>query len=652
MSGFSKGAEAPAARAHTQTQSAFDLSELCCPLTKKVMVDPVILKDDGVTYEREAIEEWISGGGKNKLTPSGSRLTTGKLIVNVSMLDAIEASGLEARGGGGGGSNLVVPLCAFSDMKDAAKRKNSAEIDKEISKAKGRGSGGAREIKGISKNAFKNLTEGLQVQNHHNNSQIEVEHLSREISDTIIEGDGDQRVMKELSKSGRHVHTTWLNHSLACCMVGGANSKSGSSLSVQGLFNGFEIMSETPLMDTGARAPSKILTMASAADFPDYLVTAGQEKAIRVWRWIESEEEEDDTIRSGVGVGGVGGRAGVEDSPPKNSRSKSFFDNLFDRKPKGSGSRAAKTEVLTATTTNNPSDLGRWVESAFIDVASTNDWINCVKMNSSGSTIFAAGRKGEMSIFRNGAGDSPIGNNWSNKATVMTNSKRNKVSCLEIDSAHCAWAATSDSTVIKIFDVERTGHVNKPVTILGNEFDDAQHKRNITAIGVDGDGVFGPSGLMASGDAKGAILGWDARSRNTAPVRTFSAPPSDAAVIGLSLSGNKMFAASSNGSVIVIDLRTFETLETLSGEDSSSSKYVGVCTTFHETGVSRTVCSTDGILKTWTEEEEEEDEEGWMYNEIKLEGIKVSCCVDVSISASRKKSKSTGEEFVGVVKDG
>eukprot|EP00519_Triparma_laevis_P009701 CAMPEP_0182502094 /NCGR_PEP_ID=MMETSP1321-20130603/12746_1 /TAXON_ID=91990 /ORGANISM="Bolidomonas sp., Strain RCC1657" /LENGTH=94 /DNA_ID=CAMNT_0024706899 /DNA_START=102 /DNA_END=383 /DNA_ORIENTATION=- len=94
MSGFSKGAEAPAARAHTQTQSAFDLSELCCPLTKKVMVDPVILKDDGVTYEREAIEEWISGGGNNKLTPSGSRLTTGKLIVNVSMLDAIEASGL------------------------------------------------------------------------------------------------------------------------------------------------------------------------------------------------------------------------------------------------------------------------------------------------------------------------------------------------------------------------------------------------------------------------------------------------------------------------------------------------------------------------------------------------------------------------------
>lgn len=242
---------------------SYDLSSLCCPLTKKLMTNPVILTCDGITYERSAIETWISEAnsgvkllGSESVTPSGVKMgQEPDLVVNVSMVEAIEKVGLGptrgSRSVSGGnrrnykqcdrqcarltpqtrsshvarlvsctGDNIIVPLCAFNSIQFAARRKNSREIDLEIIKAKEQGITKDKKIQGISRKAYKNLTEGQGVENHHNSMTQNIEQLEKRVSDTRIEVLGEERVMKELSKSGRHVTTTWLNHGLECCMIG------------------------------------------------------------------------------------------------------------------------------------------------------------------------------------------------------------------------------------------------------------------------------------------------------------------------------------------------------------------------------------------------------------------------------------------------
>ena len=42
--------------------------DLLCPITHEIFYDPVMLVEDGQTYEKEAIEEWL-GDGKRKRSP-------------------------------------------------------------------------------------------------------------------------------------------------------------------------------------------------------------------------------------------------------------------------------------------------------------------------------------------------------------------------------------------------------------------------------------------------------------------------------------------------------------------------------------------------------------------------------------------------------
>ena len=57
------------------------LDQLCCPISKEVMKDPVVLKDSGVTYERANIEEWLRRGHK-KDPVTKDEVTSGELITN------------------------------------------------------------------------------------------------------------------------------------------------------------------------------------------------------------------------------------------------------------------------------------------------------------------------------------------------------------------------------------------------------------------------------------------------------------------------------------------------------------------------------------------------------------------------------------------
>lgn len=65
------------------------LPSFLCPLTLDVMQDPVILGATGLTYEREAIETWLS---RNDTCPS-TNIVLGRnhqLIPNLNLKQAID----------------------------------------------------------------------------------------------------------------------------------------------------------------------------------------------------------------------------------------------------------------------------------------------------------------------------------------------------------------------------------------------------------------------------------------------------------------------------------------------------------------------------------------------------------------------------------
>ena len=72
----------------TQTYSIEKIpEEYYCPITHLVMADPVST-EDGHTYEREAIEEWLQKNNTSPLT--NAKLNTKTLIPNYSLRKLIQ----------------------------------------------------------------------------------------------------------------------------------------------------------------------------------------------------------------------------------------------------------------------------------------------------------------------------------------------------------------------------------------------------------------------------------------------------------------------------------------------------------------------------------------------------------------------------------
>jgi hypothetical protein len=61
-----------------------------CPLTKDVMVDPVLLVSAGLTFDRVAITALIRSGGSHPVTMKPLDETAEKLVPNASIADAIK----------------------------------------------------------------------------------------------------------------------------------------------------------------------------------------------------------------------------------------------------------------------------------------------------------------------------------------------------------------------------------------------------------------------------------------------------------------------------------------------------------------------------------------------------------------------------------
>ena len=81
-------AESESDGALTSVRTAPD--EFCCPITSECMRDPVIVVATGMTYERDAIVEWLS---EHDIDPStGIKLGENKLLTpNVALRKVIDA---------------------------------------------------------------------------------------------------------------------------------------------------------------------------------------------------------------------------------------------------------------------------------------------------------------------------------------------------------------------------------------------------------------------------------------------------------------------------------------------------------------------------------------------------------------------------------
>ena len=168
----------------------------------------------------------------------------------------------------------------------------------------------------------------------------------------------------------------------------------------------------------------------------------------------------------------------------------------------GAGRKASFEEQRVppspSSTSSTSSALGRWVSSANIKISA--DWLNVCRTSNEGNTIFVGDRKGQLTILRNKR-DDPVGADWKTKASLSTNSYSRQINALEVNREDAAWCAVAVQNEIKIFDVERSGFVTKPATVL-----ETTHRLNVTALGASRDGS-----LLISGGSKGVVAGWDSR---------------------------------------------------------------------------------------------------------------------------------------------
>ena len=78
----------PPASSSVEVRRAAEASGLCCPLTKDLMSDPVVLISDGYTYERAAINKWLE---KNETSPvTKAALQNKDMVPNLTMRSAIQ----------------------------------------------------------------------------------------------------------------------------------------------------------------------------------------------------------------------------------------------------------------------------------------------------------------------------------------------------------------------------------------------------------------------------------------------------------------------------------------------------------------------------------------------------------------------------------
>lgn len=71
-----------------EIRRAAEASGLCCPLTKDLMSDPVVLISDGYTYERAAITKWLERNDTSPLTKAA--LQNKDMVPNLTMRSAIQ----------------------------------------------------------------------------------------------------------------------------------------------------------------------------------------------------------------------------------------------------------------------------------------------------------------------------------------------------------------------------------------------------------------------------------------------------------------------------------------------------------------------------------------------------------------------------------
>eukprot|EP01023_Acetabularia_acetabulum_P051189 TRINITY_DN5636_c0_g1_i11.p2 TRINITY_DN5636_c0_g1~~TRINITY_DN5636_c0_g1_i11.p2 ORF type:complete len:221 (-),score=29.27 TRINITY_DN5636_c0_g1_i11:2058-2648(-) len=67
-----------------------DPLDLCCPITQELFRDPVLLVNSGHTYERDAIEQWLTGEKRRTDPVTGQQLSDFVLVPNLTAKKAVD----------------------------------------------------------------------------------------------------------------------------------------------------------------------------------------------------------------------------------------------------------------------------------------------------------------------------------------------------------------------------------------------------------------------------------------------------------------------------------------------------------------------------------------------------------------------------------
>lgn len=566
----------------------------------------------GFSYERSAIENYLL---HHDVSPNTSNPLTSKVLLpNEALVTAI----CKVKVAGGS----VVPKEAYEDAKIAARPKTEKEVQNEHLKVPRKD----KLVRGFSRNAIKNLIGNLPKPGTEGDKRKHLsENFFRRVRKFKVEDiKGDGRILTELSYSGIYETKTFLDKPTTSCLILGGTSKRDPHFRGMGQMGAFKGMHEAASQVEHIKkkrqisggttvAGSKILCMASPKNFPDILVTAGQEKCIRVWKWAISDEvEASEDLRRNTLI---------------TQRKRSIFGKMINRNRvvvdgnfnTGSNNKEnkenakANSDFIHENSNNERGDdeVGAWLLSTEIFGSEVNDWVNCVKASADGSAIFCGCRNGSLKVLNSlpsaSSPRSPLSSSWICTSTVVGKGG-DAIKCMDLGYQDRLIVEGGASNVVRVWDCVNSSSISLPVTLLGSECVSSNgggHRYGVSSVKCSGARHgFGGDNLIATAGTKGECMIWDIRCRCNRPAQ-YSAEETDFKNCGLELSncGNWIATIDEGCMMKILDARNLKSTTILSshegclGEGGRRAKCVGMTT--YDDGRNIAICNSDGVIRSW-----------------------------------------------------
>jgi WD40 repeat protein len=412
-------------------------------------------------------------------------------------------------------------------------------------------------------------------------------------------------------------------------VVAGSAKQSGSSLSTSGAFDVFvgdldtEKRSSLELLKPHATPTAKkVLSVASAADFPELLATAGHEKVVRLWGWDAAS-------------GGVGGEVA---HAPEKKRKGSIVGRVM-KSVRGvsskKGERSPRDPPPPAPKRKQPPSGGpAWVQTAELE---TKQWVNSISLAHDGKLLAAGCRNGDVIVWRS-SDPNPLSPAWELVTTQPTSNSMDSVDCVAFDPLSSSWCATAGSDgsepgIIKVWELD-----DGMIASSAHEFQ-CPTAQGITAIAPHYAG-----NMLAVGGREGALCVFDVRAtegrregRVLAEIVASSGGARQEIVAAtFTVDGDALVAATTDGTVKIWSTSNWELLTTLD-QPMAGGKCKGLAT--NEAGTIA-MLRDDGGVRTW----DRSNNGRWKMSQRVMDQIKPACIAGVSICDLSRKAIDESED--------